>query len=112
MLWTMGKELAAANQSSASSSNFSVTDSDPTSSAMEFNKRDPILQATVIPDDSSIESNRSVDEPALDGGLRAWLVVLGSFLNFTTAFGTSSSFPLLVGLEKLCKWADRVTNIS
>ncbi|KAJ6779721.1 hypothetical protein PWT90_02064 [Aphanocladium album] len=33
-----------------------------------------------------------VDDPAPDGGKRAWLVVLGGFLNFTASFGIVNAF--------------------
>lgn len=49
----------------------------------------PPISTSNTPDQPKEEKERIVAEVRIpDGGLRAWSVVLGGFLNFITAFGT------------------------
>lgn len=53
----------------------------------------PPISTSNTPDQPKEEKERIVAEVRIpDGGLRAWSVVLGGFLNFITAFGIMNSF--------------------
>ena len=56
----------------------------------------------LVPDPVIVEFGNDTESLLLpDGGWRAWLVVLGGFLNFVTAFG-NSTLPLTSDSVKQC----------
>lgn len=88
------ESAAAATEFLSSPSNSEVISADPTDSSPSAAKQG---EATSPPTSYSFEEPKEgLDVPDSgsdfvipDGGLRAWLVVLGSFINYATVFGTA-----------------------
>jgi len=60
-----------------------------TMGALEAESGDPILGMSDAPDSGSQPKEQETFDTTPDGGLRAWLVVLGGFLTFFVTFGQS-----------------------
>ena len=75
---------------------------DPERQSLSSSKTDSIIHGDTPKDETAVEAGRTSqqptpalavhDEPPPNGGLRAWLVTLGSFFLFFNSWGTVNSF--------------------
>lgn len=83
----MPKKLQTLFTSTATTSTSTPSASSPSNVIMSNNdlSNDKSVTTNGSSDTSEVEAPGHITVP--DGGLRAWLVVFGGFLNFTVAFG-------------------------
>ncbi|KAL6896106.1 major facilitator superfamily domain-containing protein [Trichoderma longibrachiatum] len=70
----------------------SIMDIPPTTSASEGVPNSPVNSIAASEETMVVQEDGSAAGAVPDGGLRAWLVVLGGFLDFAIAFGLVNSF--------------------
>lgn len=78
----------------------SIMDIPPTTSASEGVPNSPVNSIAASEETMVVQEDGSAAGAVPDGGLRAWLVVLGGFLDFAIAFGkTPFSTPIEMRLK-------------
>ena len=95
-----------AEASIASPSPISTHEREPTHGTTQTTPQDAQRvsdSSTLVQDPSIVEFGDDAESLLLpDGGWRAWLVVMGGFLDFVTAFGKSTLSPLTSDSVKQC----------